>query len=61
VTRRPVPGADFPGRLGGDEFLIVLADTDARGALIAARELEQAVAGAKVRVTGSTSLSRPAS
>ena len=45
-------GGDFAARLSGDEFVVVLARTDERGARVAARELEQAVGRASIDVGG---------
>ncbi len=39
VLRANVRGEDFIGRLGGDEFLVVLPQTDPSGALIAAERV----------------------
>ena len=39
--RASARGEDFAGRLGGDEFLIVLPQTDSAGALIAAERIKK--------------------
>lgn len=36
--------ADFVGRYGGEEFMVILPETDEAGALVVAREIQQAVA-----------------
>lgn len=36
--------ADFVGRYGGEEFLVILPETDEKGAMIVAREMQQGVA-----------------
>ena len=41
VARAGCRGEDFIGRLGGDEFLIVLPQTDSAGAIIAAERIKK--------------------
>jgi len=41
MARTSARGEDFVGRLGGDEFLIVLPQTDSAGALIAAERVKK--------------------
>lgn len=41
TARSAARGEDFVGRLGGDEFLIVLPQTDTAGALIAAERIKK--------------------
>ena len=43
VCREQARGADFVARVGGEEFVIVLPGTDARGAFLAAERLREAV------------------
>lgn len=70
VMRERIRAVDALGRFGGEEFLLVLPDTDGEGALKLAEELRQAVAslafdppdgGGTVRVTVSigTATERP--
>jgi len=49
MLRASVRGEDFIGRLGGDEFLIVLPHTDSSGALIAAERLRTKLRSADLR------------
>lgn len=58
VLRRSLRGADFVGRYGGDEFLIVLPETGAIGALELAERIRQGISrrtfdfrGRKMRLT----------
>jgi diguanylate cyclase len=44
VLSQAVRATDFTGRYGGEEFLVVLADTDAEGAQRRAEALRQSVA-----------------
>ncbi len=44
ALRASIRGEDFIGRLGGDEFLIVLPHTDSSGALVAAERLRKKLA-----------------
>jgi diguanylate cyclase (GGDEF)-like protein len=44
VLRRSVRTADFVGRAGGEEFVLLLADTDHTGALVVAEKVRKAVA-----------------
>src|SRR4051812_44027767 len=43
VAREAVRGGDFIGRLGGEEFLVLLPDTDLEGARTAAEKLRLAL------------------
>jgi diguanylate cyclase (GGDEF)-like protein len=45
ICRVSARGEDFVGRLGGDEFLLVLPATDASGALVAAERVRQRLNG----------------
>ena len=49
LMRRCVRQADFCGRYGGEEFLIILPRTDAAGAAIMAERLRAAVEGTPMR------------
>jgi two-component system cell cycle response regulator len=58
VLRRSLRGADFVGRYGGDEFLIVLPETGAAGALELAERIREGIGrrtfdfrGRKMRLT----------
>lgn len=44
LVRQTKRGADVAGRYGGEEFTIILADTDEEGALIYAERLREAIA-----------------
>lgn len=43
---------DWPARFGGEEFVIVLPETDLSGSLVVAERLRQQVAGKAVRASG---------
>jgi diguanylate cyclase (GGDEF)-like protein len=46
LIRATVRGSDIPARYGGDEFAVLLPDTGAESALIAAERIRQAFGGA---------------
>ena len=48
---------DFVARFGGEEFLVLLPDTDSAGALVSAEKLRDAVAQAAVPLVGQVTLS----
>ena len=48
VIQSRLRGADIVARFGGEEFIVLLPDTDEQGALIAAENLCRAVAAAKI-------------
>ena len=48
VLRGGVRASDFAGRWGGEEFVILLPDTDAAGAAALAEKLRAAIAAAQV-------------
>ena len=52
VIESRLRGADVVARFGGEEFIVLLPDTDEQGALIAAENLCQAVADAEVVLPG---------
>jgi two-component system, cell cycle response regulator len=52
ALRRNLRAEDHLGRLGGEEFLAVLPDTDAEAAQAAAEKLREAVAAARVEHDG---------
>jgi diguanylate cyclase (GGDEF)-like protein len=58
VLREARPG-DRPYRIGGDEFALTLAHTDAEGARIASRRLSRKLADAGVEVSMGASAMRP--
>jgi two-component system, cell cycle response regulator len=43
---------DRPARIGGEEFAILLPETDGQGAVVAAERIRQAIAAAPCRTTG---------
>lgn len=51
VCRTMVRGADILGRLGGEEFAILLPDTPLHGAVLLAERLRQALAETDVRIS----------
>jgi len=54
ALRDAVRASDVAGRLGGEEFAVILPDTDASQALRAVERIMQAVAGAAARDAAST-------
>ncbi len=54
IVRRTIRQTDLAGRYGGDEFLIVLPETDAAGALRVADKLKNDVAARAMRVDSRT-------
>lgn len=52
AVRRSVRGTDLVGRLGGEEFLVLLPDTDQAGAAATADRVLAAVAALRVPVRG---------
>jgi diguanylate cyclase len=57
VLRSVLRASDFAARFGGEEFIILLPDTDRSGALILAEKLRTAIANAEVAGVGSVSAS----
>ncbi len=51
-VRRAVRGIDLACRLGGEEFVIVMPDTDAGLAMLVGERLRQRIAGDPFRITG---------
>ncbi len=47
-TRATIREVDSLGRLGGEEFLVVLPDTDLQGAMITAERLRKEIAGLRI-------------
>ena len=56
VLSTAVRASDYAGRYGGEEFLVLLPDTDREGALVVAEKIRQAIA--RIRLHG---LDRPLS
>jgi diguanylate cyclase (GGDEF)-like protein len=51
TTESVLRDQDIMGRLGGEEFALVLPDTDLEGAILAAERLRQTVAGVTLQTT----------
>jgi diguanylate cyclase (GGDEF)-like protein len=49
LLRHEVRASDLPGRIGGEEFLILLPDTDRRGAIMIAEKIRAAMHGLQIR------------
>jgi len=54
VIQRSVRATDTPARYGGDEFVILLPDTDAAGGYVVAEKLRRDIAGLSIRVSDRT-------
>lgn len=52
LTRETMRDSDVAGRYGGEEFVVLLPDTDKQGALIFAERLRQAVEAQEIRHEG---------
>ena len=48
LLRQEIRASDFAGRYGGEEFLVLLPETDREGATVVAEKLRQAIATAAV-------------
>ena len=48
LLRHEVRASDLPGRIGGEEFLILLPDTDRRGAIMLAEKIRAAMHGLQI-------------
>lgn len=46
LLRRSLRASDFPARFGGEEFAIILPNTDRAGSLVVAEQVRRAIAGA---------------
>ena len=56
ILDRSTRGGDYVFRMGGEEFLLVLVDTDAEGSRLLAERLRQAIANEPMLVAGDTLL-----
>ncbi len=54
VIQRSVRATDTPARYGGDEFVILLPDTDAAGGFVVAEKLRRDIAALSIRVNDRT-------
>jgi len=54
VIRSTVRATDTPARYGGDEFLVLLPETDAAGAYVVAEKLRHDIAGFTIQVSDRT-------
>ena len=52
LLRRTARATDIVGRYGGDEFAVLLPDTDAEGVAVVARRIEAAFDDLKIEVAG---------
>ena len=52
VLKVSIRAADFAGRFGGEEFIVLLSATDRDGALVAAEKIRTAIAGINVPAVG---------
>ena len=57
TMRQRVRDSDIVARLGGEEFIVMLPDTDAKGAQVLAEELVKVVASRQVPVAGKVTIS----
>jgi len=53
VLKSAVKGRDIVARFGGEEFMVLLPDTPARGALALAEQIRTAFSKVRIRRTGS--------
>jgi diguanylate cyclase len=56
ILDRSTRGGDYVFRMGGEEFLLVLVDTDAEGSRLFAERLRQAIANEPMLIAGDTLL-----
>jgi diguanylate cyclase (GGDEF)-like protein len=54
ALRNTLRGGDLPGRIGGEEFIAILPNTDTDGAAVTAERLRKVISEQRVRVPGGT-------
>ncbi len=56
VLKKLIRNTDLVGRYGGDEFLVLLTETEKTGAIVAAERIRESVAGKRFKISKKTTI-----